>query len=137
MTKTLVEIDDEYLTAAQQALGTATKKDTVNAALREVAALAARRRDLHRLTSGGLPGPRGAQAADPGAAVKDLGAIVAALRSPASQPPANPFELARSPAERFDALRAGRIDATGSERDSRLIRATALLRGRRRRARLQ
>ena len=55
MAKTLIEIDDEYLAAAQQALGTATKEDTVNAALREVAALAARRRDLHRLTSGGLP----------------------------------------------------------------------------------
>jgi Arc/MetJ family transcription regulator len=41
--------------AAQQALGTTTKKDTVNAALREVTALAARRCDLHRLTSGGLP----------------------------------------------------------------------------------
>ena len=54
MTKTLIEIDDEYLAAAQQALGTTTKKDTVNAALREVTALAARRRDLHRLTSGGL-----------------------------------------------------------------------------------
>jgi len=55
MAKTLIDIDDEYLAAAQQALGTTTKKDTVNAALREVAALAARRRDLHRLTSGGLP----------------------------------------------------------------------------------
>ena len=55
MTKTLIEIDDEYLAAAQQALGTTTKKDTVNAALREVTALAARRRDLHRLISGGLP----------------------------------------------------------------------------------
>jgi Arc/MetJ family transcription regulator len=55
MAKTLIEIDDEYLAAARQALGTTTKKDTVNAALREVAALAARRRDLHRLTSGGLP----------------------------------------------------------------------------------
>ena len=55
MTKTLIDIDDEYLVAAQQALGTATKKDTVNAALREVAAMAARRRDLQRLTSGGLP----------------------------------------------------------------------------------
>jgi Arc/MetJ family transcription regulator len=42
--------------AAQEALHTATKKDTVNAALREVAALAARRRDLRRLASGGLPG---------------------------------------------------------------------------------
>ena len=55
MTKTLIEIDDEYLAAAQQALGTTTKKDTVNAALREVTALAARRRDLQRLTSRGLP----------------------------------------------------------------------------------
>ena len=55
MAKTLIEIDDEYLEAAQQALGTTTKKDTVNAALREVTALAARRRDLHRLTSGDLP----------------------------------------------------------------------------------
>lgn len=55
MTKTLIDIDEEYLDAAQQVLGTATKKDTVNAALRQVAALAARRRDLHRLTSGGLP----------------------------------------------------------------------------------
>ena len=36
MAKTLIEIDDEYLAAAQRALGTATKKDTVNAALREV-----------------------------------------------------------------------------------------------------
>jgi Arc/MetJ family transcription regulator len=55
MAKTLIEIDDEYLAAAQQALGTTTKKDTVNAALREVTALAARRRDLQRLTSRGLP----------------------------------------------------------------------------------
>lgn len=55
MTKTLIEIDDEYLVTAQQALGTATKKDTVNAALREVAALAARRRDLRRLISRSLP----------------------------------------------------------------------------------
>ena len=55
MTKTPIEIDDEYLAAAQQALGTATKEDTVNAALREVTALAARRCDLHRLTSRGLP----------------------------------------------------------------------------------
>lgn len=55
MAKTLVEIDDEYLATAQEVLGTATKKDTVNAALREVAALAARRRDLRRLISRGLP----------------------------------------------------------------------------------
>lgn len=55
MAKTLIEIDDGYLAAAQQALGTATKKDTVNAALREVTALAARRRDLQRFISRGLP----------------------------------------------------------------------------------
>jgi hypothetical protein len=36
-------------------LNTQTKKDTVNAALRLVTSLAARRRDLQRLTSGGLP----------------------------------------------------------------------------------
>jgi Arc/MetJ family transcription regulator len=54
MAKTLIDINEEYLDAAQQALGTATKKDTVNAALREVMALAARRRDLERLTSGSL-----------------------------------------------------------------------------------
>jgi Arc/MetJ family transcription regulator len=55
MAKTLMDVDEEMLTAAQQALGTGTKKDTVNAALRAVAALAARRRDLQRLTSGSLP----------------------------------------------------------------------------------
>jgi hypothetical protein len=36
-------------------LKTATKKDTVNAALRQVTALAARRRDLGRLVARGLP----------------------------------------------------------------------------------
>ncbi len=55
MAKTLIEIDEQYLAAAQRELGTTTKKDTVNAALREVAALAARRRDLQRLTSRRLP----------------------------------------------------------------------------------
>ena len=55
MAKTLIDIDEEYLAAAQQALNTVTKKDTVNAALRAVAAMAARRRDLQRLVSGGLP----------------------------------------------------------------------------------
>jgi Arc/MetJ family transcription regulator len=55
MAKTLIDVDEQYLAAAQEALHTETKKDTVNAALREVAALAARRRDLRRLASGGLP----------------------------------------------------------------------------------
>ena len=54
--KTLIEIDDEYLAAAQRVLGTATKKNTVNAALREVTTLAeAEQHDVQRLTSGGLP----------------------------------------------------------------------------------
>jgi Arc/MetJ family transcription regulator len=55
MAKTLIDVDEEYLAAAQEVLHTKTKKDTVNAALREVAALAARRRDLQRLKSSGLP----------------------------------------------------------------------------------
>jgi Arc/MetJ family transcription regulator len=55
MAKTLIDVNEQYLAAAQEVLHTETKKDTVNAALREVAALAARRRDLQRLKSGGLP----------------------------------------------------------------------------------
>ena len=55
MAKTLIDVDDDLLVAAQAALGTATKKDTVNAALAQVAALAARRRDLDRMCRGGLP----------------------------------------------------------------------------------
>jgi Arc/MetJ family transcription regulator len=50
VTKTLIDIDDARLELARRALGTPTKKDTVNTALAEVAALAARRRDLVRLT---------------------------------------------------------------------------------------
>ena len=52
---TNLAIDDKLLEEAQQISGHRTKKDTVNAALREVTALAARRRDLQRLTSRGLP----------------------------------------------------------------------------------
>ena len=44
MAKTLVDIDDELLEAAREVLGTSTKKDTVNAALREVLAAQERRR---------------------------------------------------------------------------------------------
>jgi Arc/MetJ family transcription regulator len=54
MAKTLIDLDEADLAAAQQVLRTETKKDTVNAALREVIALAARRRDLARLTSEAL-----------------------------------------------------------------------------------
>jgi Arc/MetJ family transcription regulator len=55
MAKTLIDVDEETLAAAQEVLGAGTKKDTVNAALRAVVALAARRRDLQRLVAGGLP----------------------------------------------------------------------------------
>jgi Arc/MetJ family transcription regulator len=55
MAKTLIDVDEQYLAAAREVLHTETKKDTVNAALREVAALAARQRDLRRLALGGLP----------------------------------------------------------------------------------
>ncbi len=48
MTKTLIDIDDQQLERARRALGTTTKRDTVNGALAQVVALAARRRDLAR-----------------------------------------------------------------------------------------
>jgi Arc/MetJ family transcription regulator len=52
--KKLVDVDEERLEEARRVLGTRTKKDTINAALGEVVAAAARRRDLARLTSGQL-----------------------------------------------------------------------------------
>jgi len=47
MTKRLVDIDDEVLEQAREALGTKTLKETVNAALEE-SARAARRRSITR-----------------------------------------------------------------------------------------
>jgi Arc/MetJ family transcription regulator len=55
MTKRLVDIDDEALDAARKALDTRTIKDTVNAALRGAASLAARQRHLARFAGDGLP----------------------------------------------------------------------------------
>ena len=55
MAKTLIDVDEQQLAAAAQVLKTETKKDTVNAALRMVTAMAARRRDLQRLITGALP----------------------------------------------------------------------------------
>jgi len=52
--RTVVDIDESSLREARAALGTTTKVETVNRALAEVAALAARRRDLKRLVSGDL-----------------------------------------------------------------------------------
>lgn len=37
MSRTVVDIDDEALASAQRVLGTGTKRDTVNAALRRIA----------------------------------------------------------------------------------------------------
>ena len=51
MAKTLIDIDEVALDRARQALGTTTKKDTVNQALAAVAALSARRRDLDRFAA--------------------------------------------------------------------------------------
>lgn len=52
MTKTLIDLDDEALAEAARLLGTSSKKDTVNAALREIidrrrrAAAVARMREM-------------------------------------------------------------------------------------------
>ena len=48
--KTPIEIDEEALTIAAEVLGTKTKKDTVNAALREVGQRLVRLRALARLS---------------------------------------------------------------------------------------
>jgi Arc/MetJ family transcription regulator len=44
--RTIIDVDDELLEAAQSELGTATKKDTVNEALRFVAERRARSRAI-------------------------------------------------------------------------------------------
>ena len=53
MTKTLVDIDDALLEAARAALGTSTKKETVNTALREVVAARARSEAVLKLIAWG------------------------------------------------------------------------------------
>jgi Arc/MetJ family transcription regulator len=50
MSKTVIDIDDEALADAAAMLGTKTKKDTVNGALREMGARMRRRRALEGLT---------------------------------------------------------------------------------------
>jgi Arc/MetJ family transcription regulator len=47
--KTVIDIDEEALALAARELGTKTKKDTVNAALREVAARFRREKALREL----------------------------------------------------------------------------------------
>jgi len=55
MTKTPIDLDDELLAEAAEALGTHTKKDTVNRALADVVRRARIRRHLEWLRGGGLP----------------------------------------------------------------------------------
>jgi len=55
MAKTLVDVDEDALKAAMEELGTATKKDTINAALREVAARRARLEAAEFWTTEGSP----------------------------------------------------------------------------------
>lgn len=55
MAKTMVDIDSELLTAARTELGAKTIKETVNRALAEIVAAAARRRLVEQLrTADGL-----------------------------------------------------------------------------------
>ena len=55
MSTTQIELDQELLTKAAEILGTATKKDTVNEALRRVVLSEVRRRHVDELASGALP----------------------------------------------------------------------------------
>lgn len=52
MARTVVDIDDEALAAAATELGTTTKVDTVNAALREIAARKLRNAFLAQASAG-------------------------------------------------------------------------------------
>ena len=49
MSRTVIDVDDELLAGVAQALGTNTKKDTVNTALREVLDIRRRALALTRL----------------------------------------------------------------------------------------
>ena len=59
MVKTLIDVDEELLRQAQRILGTNTKKDTVNRALREVVRGEAAARFLDRARSGVFGEPQG------------------------------------------------------------------------------
>lgn len=55
MAVTPIDLDEEALAAAMSELGTSTKKDTVNTALREVVARNSRQRAFERLLQLGDP----------------------------------------------------------------------------------
>jgi Arc/MetJ family transcription regulator len=57
MTRTLVDVDPDLLSAASEVLGTHTKKATVTAALRAAVAAAAQRRELDMIRSGAWADP--------------------------------------------------------------------------------
>lgn len=52
MAITTIDINDEYLAAAREALGTTSKVDTVNQALKSIADASRRRSLIDRLASG-------------------------------------------------------------------------------------
>lgn len=54
MTKTLIDLDEQLLAKTQRILGTSTKKDTVNAAMRDVVRRAAAEDFLEMARSGAL-----------------------------------------------------------------------------------
>ena len=49
MSRTVIDIDDDALEAAAKELGTSTKRDTINTALREIVARNRHLRALHEL----------------------------------------------------------------------------------------
>jgi Arc/MetJ family transcription regulator len=49
MSRTVIDLDDEALEAAAKELGTTTKRDTINTALREIVDRNRRLRALHEL----------------------------------------------------------------------------------------
>lgn len=55
MSTTQIDLDQALLTSAAEILGTSTKKDTVNEALRLVVQGDLRRRHLEELAAGALP----------------------------------------------------------------------------------
>jgi Arc/MetJ family transcription regulator len=55
MSTTQIELDQQLLAKAAEVLGTKTKKDTVNEALRRVVQDEIRRRHIAELASGALP----------------------------------------------------------------------------------
>ena len=59
--RTIIDVDDEFLAAAQADLGTATKKDTVNEALRYVAARRARARAVLMTPTSAVARPDGSE----------------------------------------------------------------------------